>query len=358
MKIGIDISQIVYGTGVSVYTKNLVKSLFEIDRVNQYVLYGGSLRKFSSLKFHFSKENADFESKFYRIPPSLADILWNRIRFGKIELLTGKLDVFHSSDWTQPPTRAFGVTTVHDLAPLKFRRQTHPRIVAVHERRLEIVKREADRVIVPSSSTKVDLVDMGFDEGKIRMIHEAVDERFKPQSVHRINAVKKKFGLNKDYLLMVGTGGRKNTTNIIRAFELLGMSAMQMVFTGNKPDGVGESRSVGFLGYVSEDDLVCLYSGASVLVYASLYEGFGLPVLQGMACGTAVVTSDVSSLPEIAENAAVLVDPNDPGEIKMGIEKALANRDKYVRAGRERVKMFSWRRTALETLEVYGEYAA
>ena len=120
MKIGIDISQVIYGTGVSTYTENLVKALLLQDKKNEYLLFGGSLRRRADLKTFVSELKGNFESKFFPIPPTLGDILWNRLHILPIEKLVGDLDVFHSSDWTQPPSKAFKVTTVHDLIPLKF----------------------------------------------------------------------------------------------------------------------------------------------------------------------------------------------------------------------------------------------
>lgn len=355
MKIGIDISQIVYGTGVSVYTKNLVENLLKIDKENEYVLFGGSMRRNKELRLKSKEFEGDFESRICLMPPSLADLIWNRLHMGRIEWLTGKLDVYHSSDWTQAPSRAFKVTTVHDIVPIKFLRETDRKVVAVHRRRLKWVKREVDRIIVPSETTKQDLVELGFDEEKIRVIAEAVESFYKSQREEIVKKLRSKYRLNEEYLLMIGTGGRKNVKNIVRAFELMKEKNMQLVFTGERPRELGQVRGVRFLGYVNEGDLRALYSGARALVYTTLYEGFGLPVLQAMACGCPVVTSRVSSLPEVAGKAAVLVDPNDPGEIAEGIKKALKEREELIKKGKKRVKEFSWEKAARETLKVYLE---
>lgn len=353
MRIGIDISQIVYGTGVSVYTENLVRSLFKIDTENEYVLFGGSLRKFSIFNFQFLMEQRKLERRFYRLPPTLLDLMWNRLHSVNFERLVGKVDVYHSSDWAQAPSTAWKVTTVHDLAPLKFPRWTHPRVVAAHRRRLGWVKKEVDRIIVPSKSTKDDLVELGFDESKMSVIYEAPEERYKKVSEEEVNEMKRKFRLNDNYLLMVGTSGRKNLKNIIRGFELSRRDERQLVITGNELEGVGETRGVKYLGYVSDTDLVRLYSGAEALVYATLYEGFGLPILQAMACGCPVVTSNISSMPEVAGDAAVLVNPNEPDDIAFGVKEILKNRDVYTKKGMENVRRFSWEKTAMETLKVY-----
>ena len=157
MKIGIDISQIVYGTGVSYYTTNLVENLLEIDKENEYVFFAGTLRQFKKIKTFLDSLSGKFESKTFPLPPKLLDIVWNRFHFFPIEKFVGDLDVYHSSDWTQAPSSAFKVTTIHDLAPIKFRTQTPPIIYSAHKRRLSLVKKEVDRIIVPSETTKKDL---------------------------------------------------------------------------------------------------------------------------------------------------------------------------------------------------------
>src|SRR5574341_726113 len=130
MRIGIDVSQIVYGTGVSVYTQNLVRELLRIDDQNEYLLFGGSLRQLGDLKSKLKEFNV--VKKIFPLPPTALDLLWNRLHILPIESLVGKLDAYHSSDWTQAPSTAFKVTTVHDLVPVKYPHESHPRIVAAH----------------------------------------------------------------------------------------------------------------------------------------------------------------------------------------------------------------------------------
>lgn len=165
MKICIDISQIVYGTGVSDYTEDLVKNLLAIDSQNEYVLFGGSLRQIPRIKYLISRFEGRFVSKILPIPPTLADLIWNRIHKLQIENLVGNIDVFHSSDWTQPPSKAFKVTTVHDISPILSRAFSKKDLIRnipkTHAARLKWVKKEVDRIIVPSNATKKDLVNSG-----------------------------------------------------------------------------------------------------------------------------------------------------------------------------------------------------
>lgn len=350
MRIGIDVSPVVYGTGVSLYIKNLFNALLEIDKENDYVLLGYSLRKLGVLKETFGGK-----VKTLPLPPTLMDFVWNKLHIVPVEWLIGKIDVFHSSDWTQPPTDAFKVTTIHDLVPLRFPNISHPKIVEVHKRRLEWVAKEVDRIIAVSEFTKQEIVELlGISQEKIRVIHEAPDPSVKPSSKSQIDSVKKSYRIDGSYLLVVGADPRKNVPVIIQAFKKFN-EKLKLVIVGRVWERLPDNKDVIPVGHVPQEDLVALYSGAQALVYTSLYEGFGLPILDAMQVGCPVVTSKISSMPEVAGDAAVLVTPTDPNEIAKGIEKVLSNRHTWVKRGLTRVKQFSWEKAARQTLEVYKE---
>ena len=218
MKIAIDISSVIYGTGVSVYTKNLVKNILKIDHNNDYILFGGSLRRNLELKSFLSTfKGKSMQGKVFLLPPTLADIIWNKLHIINIEKLIGKVDVFHSSDWSQPPSKAFNVTTVHDLVPLKFPKLSDPKIVLTHQARMNWVIKEVKRVIVPSIATATDVEELGIESKKIRVIPESVDPRIKPTNLNEIKNLKRKYRISGKYLLAVGANPRKNTENIISA---------------------------------------------------------------------------------------------------------------------------------------------
>lgn len=360
MKIGIDISQIVYGTGVSQYTKNLVQALLKEDQGNKYFLFGGALRRFNDLN-HFSKSlKGNFLKKFYLLSPTLLDFFWNRLHFFSIENFVGEVDIFHSSDWAQPPRRkAKLVTTIHDLVPLLFPESSHPKIVGAHKRRLEWVKKEVDRVIAVSQSTKNDIITyLGIPNEKILVIYEAPDPIFKKIEEARVGEIRRKYNLPKEYFLVVGTDLRKNLERIAKAIELIpGSPGLVVVGKGWENPNL-TSHNILWLGHLPVEDLVGFYNAAQALVYVSLYEGFGLPILEAMSCGCPVVTSNVSSMPEIAGEAAILVNPKEVDEIKHGIERALNKREELIKKGFARVKNFSWEKAARETLAVYKEVAA
>lgn len=355
MIIGIDISQIAYGTGVGVYTENLVKNLLRIDQKNKYVLISYSLRRRNIIKKFLNTLSGNFDSRLLHIPITMADFLWNRLRIFKIERLVGKIDVLHTSDWIELPSNAFKVTTIHDLSPLKFSDHIDPKIVAIHQRKLELVAKEVNRVIVPSLATKKDVIEFGISEGKIRVIPEAVDPIFARKSFAKVERVKKKYKIEGKYLLSVGVGFRKNTDNLVNAFAQTQVSNIKLVIIGRKPHDVRESPQVTYLGFIPNRDVPYLYSGAEALVYPSLSEGFGLPILEAFACGCPVVTSDNSSLKEIADKATILVNPADINSISNGIERALKDKNNLVDEGYKRLKDFSWEESAKKTLAVYNE---
>jgi glycosyltransferase involved in cell wall biosynthesis len=355
MRIAIDVSQVVYGTGVSSYTQNLVENLLKIDKDNEYLLFAGALRRKSDVLKLFP------QTKVFPIPPTLADLIWNKLHVYPIEKLIGQIDVFHSSDWAEPPSSAFKVTTVHDLGPILYPR-LFPKefvrdIVKVHKKKLSWVKKESNRIIVPSTATKADLVLLGFDENKIRVIPEAPSNIFKPASSESIEKLKSKYKIAGKYVLAVGMNMRKNTENIIRAFDLARSGQdLKLVFVGlPKYLDIKETRNVRIAGLIPFNELPVFYSGAEALVYPSYYEGFGLPILEAFACGTPVVTSNLSSMPEVAGDAAVLVDPGDVNSIADGITKALKGPKGLIDKGNARVREFSWEKTAKMTLDVYNE---
>lgn len=182
MRIGIDISQIAHeGTGVAEYTKRLVEKLLEIDKQNEYILFYTSLRRdiarLPSRQGYWildiCKLNPKVKFKKYKLPPTFLEFLWNRLHVVPIEWFIGEVDVFISSDWTQPPTKsAKKVTIIHDLSPLLFPEEHHQMIVEVQRRRLNWVKRDCDAVICDSEATKRDVIKLiGFESNRLKVIY-------------------------------------------------------------------------------------------------------------------------------------------------------------------------------------------
>lgn len=332
IKVGMDISQLAHKGGVATYTKNLSNRLSKISGLEMIYFYS-SFRK----PYKGSLKNV----KAYRLPPTLFEMLFNRWRNVSIEKFIGSVDIFHSSDWTQPPSKAKKVTTYHDVVPEKFPQWSHPKIVAVHRRKLELVKKEIDMVIAVSEATKKDLMEVsGIPENKIQVIYEGPTGDFHPQSEGAKNKFRSKYNLPEKYILAIGgIGERRNLKRIKEAAK-----DYNLVIAGQT------------LPWLDMDELELLYASADALLYPSLYEGFGLPILDSFACGVPVITSNVSSMPEVGGEAAIYVDPYSEIDIKEKLD--LVTSDKKLRQdliikGLERAKHFSWEKNAQETLEVY-----
>lgn len=357
MRIAIDLSQIIYGTGVSHYRENLVKNLLKIDSENEYLLYGGSLRRRRELIIKSEEliKNSKAQTKIFPIPPRLADIVWNKLHILPIENLIGKVDLVHTSDWAEPPSKISKITTIHDLVALKFSKITPKIIVETHKERLKWVSKESKIIICPSIATKDDLIELGFDESKIRVIYEASNHKKATNS--EVQRVRTKYGIREEYVISIGVNPRKNIERSIEAFNLAksGQNIKYLIVGPESGSNFKDQRGVRFLGYVPDEDLEGLITGARAEVFASLYEGFGIPILDAFNCETPVVTSNISSMPEAAGGAAILVDPYDVNSIADGIKEALSKPKTLIAKGLKRVANFSWTKTAEETLKVYKE---
>lgn len=364
MKIGIDISQSVYhGSGVAAYTRNLVTNLVKIDKINEYVLFGSTLRRQRDLREFMATlpKRVNIKPKLISLPPTALDLIWNRIHAVSVESFTGKIDIFHTSDWTEPPAQVPKVTTIHDLIVYQYPESLPQRIIETQKRKLAWVKKESAVIIADSLSTKSDIMRMmQIPDENIRVIYLGVEKHFSPAPQARIKEVRKKYYIHGNYILCVGSiEPRKNLERVRAAFQKLQLSNTQLVIAGNPGWGnkIAELVNMKIIGFVAHEDLPALYSGAVCLVYPSLYEGFGMPVLEAMSCGCPVVTSDRGSLKEIVGSAAVVVDPESTRSIVEGIELVISlpfsNRTQLIEAGFTQARKFSWEKTAIATLDVY-----
>jgi glycosyltransferase involved in cell wall biosynthesis len=280
------------------------------------------------------------------------------------------VDLFHATEHLLPRFSSVRtVFTLHDLIFL-FHPETHKPLnrwflTLMMPRFL----RAADAVIAVSECTKRDAIRFyRIPEEKITVIYEGVNPRFRPASPETIAAVRARYNLPEHFILYVGTiEPRKNLTALLEAFHhLLATHDLRLVIVGKKGwlyEGffrrlreLGLGDRVIFTGYVPDEDLPAIYSAADLFVFPSLYEGFGLPVLEAMACGTPVICSNTSSLPEVAGDAAFLVDPTDVCSLAGAMEQALTDehlRSELMAKGLERARWFTWEKAAAKTLEVY-----
>lgn len=334
IRVGLDVSQTAHAGGVSVYTRNLALELSKIKNLEMVFFYS-SLRQ--------PERTGLRKVKKYKLPPTLFEILFNKIRSVPIEKFIGDVDIFHSSDWTQPPSKAKKVTTYHDLIPILYPQLSHPKVVEVQRRRLRIVEKEIDMVIAVSDSTKKDLLEhTSIPEEKITVIYEGVDPQFEKLDKNEVEQFRKKHNLPQNFVLAIGgVGSIRNLKRIKEACKKL-----DLVISG---------ETIPFLPF---EELPLLYNSASVLLYPSFYGGFGLPILEAFACGIPVITSSISSFPEAGGEAAEYVNPESVVDIENKLNLVLNNqkkREEMIKKGLDQVKKFSWEKCAKETLEVYQD---
>jgi len=378
VRIGIDVS-LVPGqrVGVGQYAYQLTRALAAVDTVNQYVLYPAFYHIVHPRYWHTPLPTApNMRPAFQHLPPALVTGLWRRSG-GRLlkELLLGFVDVVHSTTYCAPrfySRRKRLVVTIYDLTVL-----THPEfhLPANVEHCLGGTRQAIERaavLVAVSEHTRRELVErLGAPADRITVVHGAADESFRRVTdAAALDLVRRRYGLPRDFVLFLGAlEPRKNLTGLLEAWATLPTALrreVRLVVAGSRGwlqepvlahvQKLGLEDDVHFAGYVAQDDLAALYSLAVALAYPSLAEGFGLPVVEAMACGTPVLTSNVSSLPEVAGDAALLVSPTDVAALADGISRLLedaALRARLRDRGVERAARFSWERCARETLDVY-----
>jgi len=298
-----------------------------------------------------------------------------------VETLAGPVDIYHATDFVLPPTRRQTRTllTVHDLSFVRDPRSTPPVLQRYLNRIVPPSVARADHVLADSQATKEDLMELySTSEDKISVLYSGVDPRFNPvKEAGEGERVRRQYKLgHQPFILSLGTiHPRKNYRRLISAFSMVadvsGWIDRKPVYhnlvivgaPGRLNDTLmadvsrlGIRTRVIFTGFVDDTDLPALYRAADLFVFPSLYEGFGLPPLEAMACGTPVITSNVSSLPEVVGDAGLMVDPTDVHELSRMMTRALQDlelRQRMIDGGLARAETFSWLRSARELRGVY-----
>jgi glycosyltransferase involved in cell wall biosynthesis len=363
--------------GIGWYAINLLDNLGKIDHENSYLLYTFYSR---SREFTLDRKvlptGHNFELQEKWIPYRIARFLLGRAIL-PIDSIIGSFDVFHALAHEAPVlTSGKLVLTIHDLAFLIYpdRNFTSPEFTKNGMSRVRNMAQRADIVIAVSQNTKHDIEDaLGVPGEKIRVVYEAAEKRFMPldEGAH-LTDLRTRYQLPEKFVLYVGTmEPRKNIPLLLRSYHNLKAKQgveHKLVLVGklgwsyeNIFDLLEELRlgaDVIILGHIPRRDLPALYNLADLFVYPSFYEGFGLPPLEAMACGTPVIASCSSCFPEILGEAAILIDPNDVSGLSEKMYIMITDsvlRARYIDRGLERAGQFSWERTARETLQVYKE---
>ena len=283
-----------------------------------------------------------------------------------------RLSILHMTYIAPPVSPCPVVLSVHDVSYRIYPQFFSPRVRLLLGVMVGPSMRRAARVITISERTKRDIVRFyRVSPRRIVVTPLAAGARYMPQPIEEVERVRRDYGLGQQYVLVVGNvQPRKNLPRLVEAFgSVVGeVGGVELVIAGRSAwrgseveaavERAGIGEKVRFVGYVPDADLPALYAGAAVFCYPSLYEGFGLPPLEAMQCGTPTVTSNAASLPEVVGDAALTVDPHSVRDIAAALRKLLVDEDSrrdYREKGLERARMFSWERTARLTREVYDK---
>jgi glycosyltransferase involved in cell wall biosynthesis len=370
MRVAIDARKL-HDFGIGTYIRNLLRHLARLDRESEFVLLVSrdDLGIATQLGQNFRtvlepSPNYSFREQIH--------IPWS--------LRRERPDVFHAPHYVLPvAVRCRSVVTIHDCIHLMFPQYLPNRLAYAYARAsMWSAARKASRILTVSEASKRDILHF-FDvpPDKIEVVYNAIDERFwnRPDE-GEVGRVRERYQLNSRFVLYVGNiKPHKNLVRLIKAFDLVrkepGLEDVKLLIIGDEISKLPALRravhshklhkEVRFLGYVRDETLAILYRLASAFAFPSLYEGFGLPALEAMASGTPVLTSNVSSLPEVAGDAAVLVDPHSVSDIAAGLVRILTDpvlAADLSRRGLVRARDFSWERSVARTREIYRQVAA
>lgn len=363
MRVGIDARLVHYSrAGIGQYIRGLVKGLSECDRENEFVLLQSRKdRTVLATSGNFSRKSL-WTPSHHRLEQLVLPV----------EISPLRLDILHSPDFIPPFRRDYkSVITVHDLAFLLY-----PHFLTEESARyygqIDQAVRHADHIVADSVSTKRDVINfLGVPEGKITVIYAAADSAYRPIKDEQVlSQIRAKYNLDTTFLLFVSTiEPRKNLPTLLRAFRQLldhykldvklAVAGQRGWFCGEVfavADELALDERVAFLDHVPLEDLVALYNAARMLVHPSFYEGFGLPPLEAMSCGTPTIVANVSSLPEVVGDAGLLVAPEHTAAWTVAMWRLLTDDELHAELsekGLARSRLFSWDKAARQTLDLY-----
>ena len=358
--------------GIGVYTRELITQLADIDKKNQYFIIVNKRRSKSFLPSadNFSILETSITRKHYFIKD-----LWNHFY---LPFLLGmkSIDIYFNPRYVLPfiKGKTKMVVTIHDMIAFLYP-EIWSGISGFRIRNyIKLSSQGADVILTVSNSAKKDIIKiLNIPEDKIKVIYCGINQKLY-KLVPELSLPKslKKYGIRKKYILAIGPlGTRKNHNRLIDAYNILPKNIRkdyQLVITGEKKGTYNKLLikagknclidDIVFTGFIPEEEMPMMISAASLFVFPSLYEGFGIPLLEAMACGTPLLVSNVSSIPEVVESAALLFDPYDINEMANAINRGIIDenlRQKLIQKGFERVKKYSWKYSAKELLSAFEE---
>jgi glycosyltransferase involved in cell wall biosynthesis len=380
MHVGIDFTAGVWqGAGIGRYTRELIGAVLAQSLDLRFTLFyaagfpGADSPPYLPEVHRLCASHPHTRAVPIPLPPRRLTQVWHRLRIPlPIEWLTGPLDILHAPDFVPPPTRARTLVTIHDLSYMVHPECAVPGVAAYLRDAVPRALKQASIIIADSESTRRDLhrlLNIALD--RVTVVYPGVDARFRPLPPEVCEPVRRRLNLPRRFILFVGTiEPRKNLVRLLEAFARIdpttGGEDLFLVLVGRRGwmyqpvfaaiDRLNLRDRVQLLDFVADSDLPVVYNLAQVFVYPSLYEGFGLPPLEALACGTPVVTSDNSSLPEVVGNAALLARADDVEALSEGMIRLLkdvALRDRLRQAGLEQARRFRWEASARQIIEHY-----
>ncbi|SHE80683.1 glycosyltransferase family 4 protein [Clostridium fallax] len=370
MNIAIDgrAAELYRGTGIGTYTYQLLNNLNQLDFLNDYMIF---TPKTSSLNINFKKNFS--LSKANENPSSN---FWEKIKVPNI-LNNNNVELYHV------PQNGVGLSenidclsaiTLHDIIPLRMPETCSNRYLKIFNEEMPKIIEKCDGIITVSQFSKNDISkEFNFPENKIFVTPLAPEDIYKPLNKQDCRkTLKSKYGISNDFILYVGGfSPRKNILGLIESFSLLlkkhknhnlnliilGSHGISYEIYKKRTEELKVSDKVLFPGFIPLSDMPIFYNAAKIFVYPSFYEGFGLPPLEAMACGTPVITSSLTSIPEVVGDCAVTIDPNNIYELKNNIERLLEDKNLYkdlVFKSIQHSSYFNWKNTACYTIDAYN----
>lgn len=370
MKIGIDsrAAKLYRGTGIGTYTYQLINYLNKIDNINEYLLFSPKNCTYNiSLRNNFCV-NAIIDDK--------KNNFWDEVNVPNI-LKDKDIQIYHV------PQNGIGlpedkncsfIITLHDIIPYKMPETVSKNYLKIFREKIPQIFDDCDGIITVSNYSKDDIVKtFNFPSDKIYVTHLAAEDIYKPiDKSYSKNIIKKFYSIDEDFILYVGGfSPRKNILGLIDAFSIFSnkyKNKIKLVIAGKKGlsydiykkrvHELNLDDKVIFPGFISIEHLPCLYNAAELFVYPSFYEGFGLPPIEAMSCGIPVIASNTTSIPEVTNGGALLVDPNNTDLLSDSILKIILDhklKSKLIKAGLVRASELTWQKTAEDTLKAYHE---
>jgi len=374
MRIAISLVMDTAKSGTWQVMNNIINVLKKIDKKNEYILY---------VENTYNNDLGSLPNNFHIVRTSinanlpLLNILWHTFIL-PVRIMKDKVDILHfplhslSLLFKVKPT----ILTIHDLTEYRLKNYYSKSRILYRKAMLPISSKLADRIIAVSEYTKEEIIRIfKIRPQKILVIYNAANSRYKPINKAQCKEfLRKKYKIDSPFILYVGQiqHPNKNIVRLLHAFSkiksdfrvknklvLVGKSHPSANIVYQTVDELHLNKDLFFTGYIPDEDLPYFYNAASLFVYPSLYEGFGIPVTEAMACGCPVIASDTSSLPEVAGDAGILIDPKNIDEIAKAIIEVLNNsikREKMVQKGFKQIKKFSWEDSAKKYIEMYESF--